>query len=174
MIKTEIQSLTINYIEIIMLFRLQTRFIFSILNFILLFQTSLKRNYTKFFPSANYNNTILLMSLSFIIISTIIFNSNLSFAQNSDVDNSDVDNSDVDNSDVDNSDVDNSDVDGGDKSASEFFSGSNDDTTISDNRQSNVPLLSDSLEGEPTSNIPTSSPNPSIAEELSGNLENAI
>lgn len=111
-----------------MLFRLKIRFVFSILHFILLFQTYFKANYTKFFPYTNYSNTILLISLSFIIISISLYNNNISFAQNFDVDDGD--------------------VDGRDNSA-EFFSGSIDDTTISDNRQSNVPFLSDSLE-EPT------------------------
>jgi hypothetical protein len=161
-----------------MLFRLQIRFIFSILSFILLFfQTCFKRNYTTIF-CAKPNNTILLISLALIIISTSLYNSNLSFSQNSgdnsDVDNSDVDNSDVDNSDVDNSDVDNSDVDSGDNSASEFFSSSDDDTTTLDNEESNVPLLSDLLEKEPRANIQPSSPNPSISEELSTDLENVM
>ena len=77
-----------------MLCRLTIRFIFSILNFILLFQTNSKRNYKKLFPCANCNNTILLISLSLIIISTSLYNSNLSFAQNFDEANSDEANSD--------------------------------------------------------------------------------
>jgi subtilisin family serine protease len=184
--------LTINYIEIIMLCRLTIRFIFSILNFILVFQTYFKRNYTKFFPCVNCNNTILLISLSLIIISTSLYNSNLSYAQNiednadednadednadednADEDNADEDNADEDNADEDNADEDNADEEEGDNFASELFSSSNDDTTTSDNGQSNVPLLSNSLEGEPTANIQPSSPNPSIPEELSPNL-NAI
>src|SRR5215207_7931837 len=75
-----------------MLFRLQIRFIFSILNFILLFQTNLKRNYTKFLTCANCNNTILLISLSFILISTALYNSNLSFAQNFEANNDEANN----------------------------------------------------------------------------------
>ena len=61
-----------SYIEIIMFFRLQIRFIFSILNIILLFQGYFKRNYTKLFSCAKSNNTILLISLALVIISTFV------------------------------------------------------------------------------------------------------
>ena len=113
-----------------MLFRLQIRFIFSILNFISLFQTYFKRNYTKFFPCANRNNIILLISLSFIIISVAINNSNISFAQNlmKPMKN--------------NEHVDNSNVEKREETIllSGFSSDSDDDTTISDNGEYNVPI----------------------------------
>ena len=94
-----------------MLFRLKIWFIFSILNFILLFQSNL-RTYTKLFPYAKCNNTILLISLSFIIISVAINNNNLSFAQNfEDSDSEDSDSEDSDSEDSDSEDSDSEDSD---------------------------------------------------------------
>ena len=138
-----------------MLFRLQIRFIFSILNFISLFQTYLKRNYTKFFPCANRNNTILLISLSFIIISVAINNSNISFAQSFE----------------DNNEVDNSNVEGGDNSVSRFSSDSDDDITISDNGEYNVPISSDIVEEEITAETPPLSVDQPVSERPSADVD---